>query len=386
VSAPLDTAVLPEGVAARIVPGVNGLDMHVLEAGARDAPCVLLLHGFPELGFSWRHVLRPLAHAGFRVVAPDQRGYGRTGPCVDFADDVAEFRFTNLVQDALTLVHALGHRDVAAVVGHDFGAPVAAWCALIRPDVFRSVVLMSAPFTGPPPLNLTDGAPAAPSGGADRMSLQTQLAALDPPRMHYQAYFSSARANADMLGAPQGLHAFLRAYFHSKSGDWPMNRPFPLRSLTARELARLPPYYVMPYGASMPQVVAPLMPSLETIAECRWLTEGELAIYRHEFARTGFQGGLNWYRSAGDARARDELRLFAGRTIDVPACFIAGRSDWGVHQLPGALERMQHYACTDLRACELIDGAGHWVQQERPEAVVSCLIAFLRECAPRQGL
>src|SRR5436305_7841101 len=152
---PLDEAVLPDGVRARFVDGVNGLRLHILEAGfeTRGRPLVLLLHGFPELAYSWRKVMRPLAAAGFRVVAPDQRGYGRTtGWDAEYDGDLGSFRILNAVRDALGLVSALGHRDVALVAGHDFGASVAAWCALVRPDVFRSVALMSAPFAGPPAL------------------------------------------------------------------------------------------------------------------------------------------------------------------------------------------------------------------------------------------
>ena len=129
--------------------------MHVLEAGheVSGRPCILLLHGFPELAYSWRKVMLPLAAAGFHVIAPDQRGYGRTtGWDSNYDGDLNSFRILNVVKDALALVFALGHRSVAAVVGHDFGSPVAAYCALARPDVFRSVAMMSAPFAGPPVL------------------------------------------------------------------------------------------------------------------------------------------------------------------------------------------------------------------------------------------
>jgi len=141
---PLENAVLPAGIRSRFVDGVNGLRMHVLEAGfeEKDRPCILLLHGFPELAYSWRKLMVPFAAAGFHVVAPDQRGYGRTtGWDADYDGDLAPFRLLNLARDALGLVSALGHRSVAAVVGHDFGAPVAAWCALVRPDVFRSPLI-----------------------------------------------------------------------------------------------------------------------------------------------------------------------------------------------------------------------------------------------------
>src|SRR5579864_5613065 len=143
---------LPAGVRSRFVEGINGLTMHVLEAGfeSRDRPCVLLLHGFPELAFSWRKVMPALAAAGYHVLSPDQRGYGRTtGWDAHYDANLDPFRLTNLVRDALGAVAAFGHRS-AAVVGHDFGSSVAAWCGIIRPDVFHAVVLMSAPFAGPP--------------------------------------------------------------------------------------------------------------------------------------------------------------------------------------------------------------------------------------------
>jgi pimeloyl-ACP methyl ester carboxylesterase len=136
---PLEGAVLPQGIRARFIENINGLRMHVLEAGFETPgqPCLLLLHGFPELAYSWRKVMGPLAAAGFHVVAPDQRGYGRsTGWDSSYDGDVASFRLFNLVRDALGLVAGLGYRSVAAVIGHDFGSPVAAWCALLRPDVF----------------------------------------------------------------------------------------------------------------------------------------------------------------------------------------------------------------------------------------------------------
>src|SRR5882672_7328202 len=152
---PLEKTVLLDGIRSRFVNDINGLNMHVLEAGfeVSNRPCVLMLHGFPELAYSWRKVMPPLADAGYHVVAPDQRGYGRTtGWSANYDDDLRPFRLLNAVRDAVGLVAALGHRSAASVVGHDFGASIAAWCALVRPDVFRSVALMSAPFAGPPDL------------------------------------------------------------------------------------------------------------------------------------------------------------------------------------------------------------------------------------------
>ncbi|HEV7995015.1 MAG TPA: alpha/beta hydrolase [Stellaceae bacterium] len=378
--APLDSAVLPAGIRSRFVPDINGLRVHVLEAGfeQRGRPCVLLLHGFPEIAYSWRRIMPALAAAGFHVVAPDQRGYGRTtGWEADYDRDLRPFRILNAVRDALGLVSALGYRSVAPVVGHDFGASVAAWCALVRPDVFGSLALMSAPFAGPPPLPF-DTAEAPPPDAAAGEDIHAALAKLDPPRKHYQWYYSTRPANAEMWHCPQGVHAFLRGYFHYKSADWTGNRPHPLQSWSAGELAKMPTYYIMDLDRNMAETVTPVMPSAAEIASCRWLPERELAVYAAEYARNGFQGGLNWYRSRTSGLYEAELQLFSGRTIDVPSMFIAGASDWGTYQRPGAFERMQSAACTRMRGVHLIDGAGHWVQQEQPEQVGELLLEFLR--------
>ena len=374
----LDAAVLPAGVRARFVDGVNGLRMHVLEAGhdRGERPMLLLLHGFPELAFSWRAVMPALADAGWHVVAPDQRGYGRTtGWTRAYDADLAPFRMANLVRDALGLVAALGRTHVDAVIGHDFGSPVAAWCALMRPDVFRAVAMMSSPFAGPPPLPPLGGE----RGPRDPEPALRALAALPRPRKHYQWYYSTREAEADMLGAPQGLHAFLRAYYHHKSADWPDNRPHPLRAWEADELAKLPTYYVMDRDADMAATVAPHMPSADAIAACRWLPEDALRVYVGEYARTGFQGGLQWYRCRTGGRFLAEEQTWAGRRIEVPALFAAGASDWGIHQVPGALEATHTRACARMLGCELVAGAGHWVQQEQPEAVVRLLLDFLHD-------
>jgi pimeloyl-ACP methyl ester carboxylesterase len=137
----------------------------------------------------------------------------------------------------------------------------------------------------------------------------------------------------------------------------------------------------MDLARTMAETVAPEMPTPAEIAACRWLTDAELAVYAAEFARTGFQGGLQWYRCRTTGLFEAELQLFAGRTIDVPSLFIAGASDWGIHQTPGALDTMQRKACTRMLACHLVDGAGHWVQQEQPDAVVAQLRDFLAATA-----
>jgi pimeloyl-ACP methyl ester carboxylesterase len=373
----LGPELLAEGIRGRRIEGVNGLTMHVLEAGFSPSgrPLLLLLHGFPELAYSWRSVMLPLAAAGFHVVAPDQRGYGRTtGWRPDYYQDLRPFSMLRLATDALALVYALGHACVFAVVGHDFGSPVAAWCALTRPDVFARVVLMSAPFSGAPSL-VPDAKVATMQ---PREHLTAALASLPAPRKHYQHYFSSREANVDMLQAPHGLTNFLRAYFHSKSADWAGNQPVRLDDGSAAQLARMPAYYIMDKAQTMPESVAPMMPDAATSDRCTWLTDLELAVYAAEFRRTGFQGGLNWYRARYEANITADEHLHAHRTIDVPALFIAGRSDWGVYQVPGAFERMQSTACRRFAGSHLIDGAGHWVMQEQPAQVVAALLAFLQ--------
>ena len=373
---------LPSTIRSRYVDGINGLTMHVLEAGFETPgrPCLLLLHGFPELAFSWRRVMPVLAAAGYHVIAPDQRGYGRTtGWSADYDGDLAPFRLPNMMRDALGLVAAFGHTHVDAVIGHDAGSSVAAWCALIRPDIFRAVVMMSAPFGGPPALPFnTANAPAKP---ASEDPVHRELAALPRPRKHYHWYYSTRPANGDMVGAPQGVHDFLRAYYHHKSADWTDNKPYPLQSWSAGELAKLPTYYVLDLARDMAATVAEEMPSRDAIAANRWLPDSELAYYSAEYQRTGFQGGLQWYRCGTSGAFIPEMQTWSGRTIDVPSAFISGKQDWGTYQRPGVFEAMRTRICTNMIGCHLIDGAGHWVQQEQPDEVSRLLLQFLDRAA-----
>lgn len=372
---PLDSTVLPDGIRARYV-RANGLQMHILEAGFEtpNRPCVVLLHGFPELAYSWRKNMLPLAEQGFHVIAPDQRGYGRTtGWAQGYDIDLHSFGILNLVEDVVSLVTALGHRQVYAIVGHDSGVQVAATAALVRPDIFRSLVLMSAPYPGAPERRL--GTPGTASALQDD-PIHQALAQLPRPRKHYQLYYSTREANTDLCSAPQGLHDFLRAYFHYKSADWEGNHPFPLSSWTAEEAAKIPTYYMMDLELDMPATVAPFMPSAEQVRACTWLTEPELEVYTGEFERSGFQGGLNWYRCGTNGLNAQETLLFSGRAIDVPTWFVAGKRDWCPYQLPGYLDAMAQQATSDFRGCFFVEGAGHWVQQEQPELVNRLLLRF----------
>jgi pimeloyl-ACP methyl ester carboxylesterase len=375
---------IPDGIRSRFVDNINGLRVHMLEAGMQNQGrrCLLLLHGYPELAYSWRKVMLPLAAAGYHVIVPDQRGFGRTtGWDPSYDADQAPFSTLNVVRDAIALVSALGYRSVDAVIGHDAGSPIAGWCALTRPDIFHSVAMMSAPFGGPAsfPFKTADNAPAEKA--APGPNLDEQLAALPRPRKYYQRYYTTREANDNMLHCKQGIHDFFRAYYYYKSADWKGNKPFPLKSRSAEEMAKMPTYYVMDLNKGMAETVAEVMPSAEYIAGCKWYTEEDVNVYASEYGRTTFQGGLNGYRRGADARGNQELMTFSGRTIDVPSCFISGKSDWGVYQTAGAAERMRTIACTKMVDFHLVEGAGHWVQQEQPEEVSNRLLQFLRQQA-----
>ena len=371
-------SLLNETIRSRTIEGVNDLSMHVLEAGFDDAlnkPCIVLLHGFPEMAFSFRHQLKALANAGFYVVAPDQRGYGRTTGWDDsYEGDVGSFRFFNLVQDVVSLVGQLGLTSIHGVVGHDFGSPVAAWCALIRPDIFKSLVLMSAPFGGPPKF-VSIGGPKVDGRGRPS-SMDESLAALADPRVHYQTYYSRDNANEQMLGNGMGLLDFFKGYYFLKSAAYELNMPEPLLDWSAEQLAKLPRYYVMDLMRSMPETVSDMMAQLSSNHMPDWLNDDVMSVYAGEYEKNGFQGGLNWYRCSIDPKHNREMKIFASCKIEVPAIFIAGKADWGIYQAPGQLSKMKEIACTDMTVLPFVKGAGHWVQQERPEVVNSLLLDF----------
>ena len=330
---PLPSAVLPRGVRARLVDNVNGIRMHVLEAGFEGArrPAVLLVHGFPELAYSWRKVMLPIAAAGYHVVAPDLRGYGRSGGTgVKFDDDLRPWRTLNEVTDMVALVSALGYRSVAAVVGHDFGSPVA------------GVVLCRA--AGHLPIGRADertvrrhaddavqhgGCGRPPSRAAAADTIYDDLAKLSPPRKHYQRYYSTREANENMWHAPQGIACISARLLPHEERRLETEPPAPLAARTAAEWAKLPRYYVMDLNKGMAETVAPEMPSPRQIAANTWLPDAELRVYSGEYGRTGFQGGLQWYRVGSSGRFNGDLQVFAGRTIDQPSMFIAGTKRLG---------------------------------------------------------
>ncbi|KAI8972840.1 alpha/beta-hydrolase [Trametes punicea] len=382
---------MPEGVHSRTI-AVRDLQVHYFDAGERTDPLIVLLHGFPEIAYSWRKIILPLARQGYHIVAPDQRGIGRTKPSdpaspgagrpVIFEDDIGPYKTVNLTHDIVALVFALGHTDAACVIGHDAGAIIAGYCAVICPDLFKSAIFLSTPFTGPPPLPFdvaNASAPSTPPAIFPATLVETALASLEPPRKHYMVYYSTPQANEDMWHAPQGLHAFFRGYFHIKSADWVRNDPHPIEP-SAEGLASLPHYYVMPRYATMAQVAQADAPTAEEVSRNEWLPERELAVYAREYARTGFQSGLNRYRSVTEPALSEELTLFSGRKVQGPAMYVSGRKDWGAYQNPGALQKMQKEACTNMDGKDvlLLRGAGHWVQQEQPEELLRYLTSFLR--------
>ena len=373
---------LPPGLTERyITTEASELSYHIIEAGSKGRPLLILLHGFPEIAYSWRKVMPELGK-NYYVVAVDQRGYGRTTGWDNskFEEvDLRTFSVTNLIRDIVVLVHALGYHQVCCVVGHDFGAVAASLCALARPDFFHRVVLMSHPFKGSPKVPFdVDNAKDLKQGS--QSDIHQELAALAEPRKHYKWYYSTAPADAEMSPS-EGLHEFLRGYFYLKSADWAGNDPHPLETWSASELSKMPYYYIMPLKAGMRDAVAKDM-SHEDFQQVqksssRWLPDSELEVYVNEWARMGFQGGLNWYRVQTDAKWLRDADLFAGKTIEVPCLFISGTKDWGIYQEPGVVEHMAE-VCNEFRGVKMIEGAGHWVQQEQPERVIEEILDFLQ--------
>ena len=311
----------------------NGIRMHVAEQGA--GPLVLLCHGFPESWYSWRHQMAALADAGFRAVAPDMRGYGQT----DRPAEIDQYTLLHLVGDMVGLVAALGERT-AVIAGHDWGAPVAWHSALLRPDVFRGVIGLSVPYR-----------PRGPVRPTTRMP-QTADA------LFYQLYFQTPGvAEAEL---ERDVRLTIQSVLYSGSGDGPHgDREVPggvgMVPRTGGFLSRMRP--------------APSLPS--------WLTETDIDFYAGEFARTGFRGGLNWYRNID--RSWELLAPFAGAVVTVPALYVAGDRDLVV-AFPGmdqVIARLQSFV-PRLRETIMLPGCGHWTQQERAREVSDAMVDFLR--------
>jgi pimeloyl-ACP methyl ester carboxylesterase len=308
----------------------NGIGMRVAEQGS--GPLVLLLHGFPEGWYSWRHQLPALAAAGFRAAAPDQRGYGGT----DRPEPIEAYDILNLVADVVGLVDALGERQ-AVVVGHDWGAPVAWHCGLLRPDVFRAVGLLSVPFL---PRSWTDPRPT----GAMRV--------IAGDGEFYQLYFQEpGRAEAELEA---DVRRAMTMFLYALSGDPPPEKRWRFRFNKGEKL--------LDSGGGPDR-----LPD--------WLTEADLDYFTAEFTRTGFRGPLNWYRNLD--RMWELTRFLCGAKLRQPTLFAAGELDAVITMYRPAYDAMEA-TVPGLRKKVLLPGAGHWVQQERPREVNELLVEFLR--------
>lgn len=308
----------------------NGIEMHIAELGS--GPLVVMCHGFPESWYSWRHQLRALAKAGFHAVAPDMRGYGRT----EAPAAIDQYTLLHLVGDVVGLVDALGG-EPAVIAGHDWGAPVAWHAALLRPDKFRGVIGLSVPFRPRPP---------APP---------TTLMPRNDAALFYQLYFQDPGvAEAEFESNPRRtLHAML----YGGSGDRPpreANAPVGMVPRGGRFLAIGPE-------------PLPLPP---------WLTQDDLNFYGTEFARTGFRGGLNWYRNID--RNWELLSAFQGAQVTIPALYVAGDRDMVV-AFPGAQQLIANLKIfvPKLTRTVMLPGCGHWTQQERAAEVNAAMTSFV---------
>jgi len=320
-----DSAAL-DGVTHRFI-DVGGLSMHIAEAGPDTGPLVLLLHGFPECWYSWRHQLTALAAAGYHVVAPDQRGYGRTGG----PSGAARYTMLHLVGDVIGLLDGLG-AERAVVAGHDWGAPAAWNTALLRPDRVSGVIGLSVPYL--------------PRGSVP--PLQTLRTFYGDG--FYMCYFQEPGvADAELGRDPRTT---FRRMLHAASGEGPMGG-IPV---------------VPPGGGFLDLCPEPDGPSA-------WLTDGDIDVFVAEFAGTGFTGGLNWYRSMD--LSWELSAAWRHAPVTVPALYLAGDRDLVVSFTGGQamLEGLKD-TVPDLREARLLPGCGHWTQQERPEEVSEAMLSF----------
>lgn len=314
----------------------NGISIHTVSLGT--GPLVVFCHGFPESWYSWRHQLPAVAAAGYRAVALDMRGYGQTSrPAA-----VSAYSVSHLVGDVVGAVAALGERQ-AVVVGHDWGAPVAWYSALMRPDVFRAVAALSVPYI-PPIGGLPEG-----------LTVSDLMRANAAGRDYYRLYFQEPGvAEADLEA---DVERSVLGFMYTISGD-----------IVADGVHEVGWDGHFPGGETLTEqlVVPDRLPS--------WLTAEDLAFYVGEMQRTGYRGGLNWYRNIDALPAI--LAPFVGATIDQPALYLGGELDLIAGNTPDALAALPAMV-PGLRRSEVLTGAGHWLQQERPAEVNAALVDFL---------
>ncbi|HEY6419773.1 MAG TPA: alpha/beta hydrolase [Candidatus Binataceae bacterium] len=305
----------------------NGIRMHIVEAG--EGPLVVMCHGWPESWYSWRHQIAALAEAGFHAVAPDQRGYGQT----DRPEPIEAYDLLHLSGDIVGLVNALGEKS-AVIAGHDWGAPVAWTSALLRPDLFRALILLSVPYSGRPPSRPTD-----------------LMKAMAGDRNFYQFYFQEpGKVEKELEADPRKTLAML---LYSLSGDAPPNERWRF-------------FFDKNETFMQTGVVPKKLPP--------WLTEADLDFYAGEFRRAGFRGGINWYRNFD--RNWELTGFLEGAKIQQPAMFAAGEHDCVLAMYPPGPTLMDQFV-PNLRKKIIIPGAGHWIQQERPAEINSLMLEFL---------
>ncbi len=306
----------------------NGLRMHYVEMGA--GPLVILCHGWPESWYSWRHQIPALAAAGFRVVAPDQRGYGHT----DAPEPIESYNIFNLVGDIVGLVNSLGVES-AVIVGHDWGAPVAWNSALLRPDIFRAIALLSVPYFPRTPIRPTDA-----------------MKAMAGDQNFYQLYFQEpGKVEKELDADPRRSMAMV---LYSASGDVPRTGEFSILFPKEKKFIET---------GIVPDKLPP------------WLTEADLDFFAGEFKRAGFRGGVNWYRNFD--RNWELTPFLDGAKLRQPAVFAAGELDVVAKMIPGGYAMAGAFT-PNLKKKVIIPGAGHWVQQERPKEINEILIEFLQ--------
>ena len=313
---------------------VGALSMHIAEAG--EGPLILLCHGFPECWYSWRHQLTALAEAGYHAVAPDMRGYGQT----DAPEPIESYSILHLVGDLVGLLDALG-RKRAVIVGHDWGSMVAWTAAQIRPDRFHAVCGMSVAFVPRLPVRPTD-----------------MMKTMFGDRFFYILYFQEpGRAEAEL---DSNTRRFMRAMLFTASGEVPDG------------------HYA---SLDLPRTAKMMEQMIEPEALPAWLSEEDLDVYVGEFERTGFRGGLNWYRNFD--RNWELMAAFGDRRITVPALFIGGLRDAVVTgpelAEPTPVVQATPAFCDDYRGTILLEGAGHWNQQEKPRETNEALLSFLSD-------
>jgi pimeloyl-ACP methyl ester carboxylesterase len=309
---------------------VNGIRMHYAEAGS--GPLVILCHGFPECWYSWRAQIEGLSAAGYRVVAPDQRGYGQTSA----PEPIEAYDLCHLTGDIVGLLRHLGGGR-ASIIGHDWGSPVAWTTALLRPDLFNKVGLLSVPYW-----ERMWGSPR-PTDAMRRMC--------GDDKMFYQLYFQEpGKAEPELEEDPRST---IRRLFIAASGDG-------VRGQRGSML----------FGKD--QRWMDIFPEPEKLPA--WLAEEDLDYYEQQFRHSGFRGPVNWYRNID--RNSESLAFLAGRLIEQPSIFIAGELDGVIKMYARDYEALEQ-SMPSLRKKVLLSGAGHWVQQERPGEVNRLLIEFL---------